>query len=291
MKTPPTITKQDRTTQTIKLDDGRTLAFAEYGTADGIPILYFTGGNSSRLEGVWFDAVATAHNVRLISTDRPGYGLSDFQTNRTLLDWPSDVAQLADALNIAQFAVFGLSAGGPHVAAVAYKMPERLTATTIVSGASPYGVFKGMWPPIRLMYFLARRTPLWFNTRVQQLMNDPDNVIKNKDRLAPPDTALLTNRPEIGALFRTSQIESMRQGTKGAAQEIHLFTQPWGFDLADITLPISLWYGEHDVNTPPAMGHYMHNLLPNSTLKIIPNQAHFSLINNHIDDILAGLLS
>lgn len=281
----------NKETQTIQLKDGRTLAFAEYGAEDGTPTLYFTGGNSSRLEGAWFDVAATAHNVRLISTDRPGYGLSDFQPNRTLLDWPDDVAQLADRLGITQFGVFGLSAGGPHVAAVAYKMPERLTAATIVSGASPYGIFDGMWAPIRLMYFLAHRMPFWVNVYVQRLLNDPDNVIKNKDRMAPPDAAILTNRPEVGQMFRTSQIESMRNGTEGAAQEIKLFTQPWDFALTDVTFPIALWYGEDDVNTPPAMGHFMHRSLPNSTLKLIPNEAHFSLINNHIDAILASLLS
>ena len=121
--------------------------------------------------------------------------------------------------------------------------------------------------------------------------NDPDNVIKNKDRMAPPDAAILTNQPEVGQMFRTSQIESMRNGTEGAAQEIQLFTQHWGFELTDITFPIVLWYGKDDVNTPLAMGHHMDDLLPNSTLNIIPNEAHFSLINNHIDTIFAGLLS
>ena len=284
---------EDITAQTINLKDGRTLAFAEYGAKDGVPILYFTGTNSSRLEGAWFDAAAATHNVRLIAIDRPGYGLSDFQPGRTLLDWSDDIGQLTVSLGISKFGILALSGGGPHAAAVAYKMPDHLSAVAIVSGVCPYDspmFHDGMWPPGRLIYFIARRLPFAWNARIQAVMNDPDNVIKNKDRLASPDTALLMNRPEVGNLFRLSQIESMRNGTQGAAQEAQLLTRPWGFELSAITIPIMLWYGEDDLNIPIAQGRYMNENLPNSTLNVIPNEAHFSLINNHIDKILAGLM-
>ena len=33
--------------------------------------------------------------IRLIAVDRPGIGLSDHQPDRTILDWPEDVAHLA----------------------------------------------------------------------------------------------------------------------------------------------------------------------------------------------------
>ena len=36
--------------QTVQLLDGRTLGYAEYGSADGVSVFYFTGGNSSRFE-------------------------------------------------------------------------------------------------------------------------------------------------------------------------------------------------------------------------------------------------
>ena len=36
--------------------------------------------------------------IRMIALDRPGYGLSDYQENRTYLDWPGDVSALADHL-------------------------------------------------------------------------------------------------------------------------------------------------------------------------------------------------
>lgn len=64
-------------------------------------------------------------------------GRSDFQPGRTLLDWPDDVADLADALGIDRFAVLGYSGGAPYAAACAYRLPHRLTACGIVGGGGP----------------------------------------------------------------------------------------------------------------------------------------------------------
>jgi len=44
--------------------------------------------------------------------DRPGFGLSDYKEDRTLLGWPNDVQELADYLKIEKFAVMGCSGGG-----------------------------------------------------------------------------------------------------------------------------------------------------------------------------------
>jgi pimeloyl-ACP methyl ester carboxylesterase len=53
--------------------------------------------------------------VRHIQLDRPGFGLSDFQPGRTVLDWPDDVAHVADLLGIERFAVIGVSGRGPYM--------------------------------------------------------------------------------------------------------------------------------------------------------------------------------
>ena len=72
--------KEPRYNQTLKLRDGRQLGFASFGEPEGKPVFYFTGGNSSRLEGKWFEKAAQEKKTRLIVPDRPGFGLSDFQS-------------------------------------------------------------------------------------------------------------------------------------------------------------------------------------------------------------------
>ena len=96
----------------ITLPDGRRLAYAEFGTPDGRPVLYFHGAPSSRLEPLLVgDDAWRAHGLRVIAPDRPGVGLSDFLPKRGFSQWPNDVVALADALGLERFGVIGMSGG------------------------------------------------------------------------------------------------------------------------------------------------------------------------------------
>jgi len=94
---------------TIKLVDGRPLGWAEFGDPQGLPLFHFHGFPASRLEGKLIEAAALRNAIRVIASDRPGYGISDFQSGRRLLDWPCDVKALADRLSIDRFMVLGVS--------------------------------------------------------------------------------------------------------------------------------------------------------------------------------------
>jgi pimeloyl-ACP methyl ester carboxylesterase len=279
----------NKTNQTIKLQDGRQLGYARYGAPSGKPVLYFTGGNSSRLEGKWFEETAQQQNIDLIVPDRPGFGLSDFQPGRRFLDWPDDVAQLANALDIDEFAVFGLSGGSPHVAAVCYKLPERVTRAAIVSGVAPPEIpnrFKGMWPPVRMIFFTARYLPTINRMALKGMGNfyaDKEQMLKRmKQALPAPDVVLIEARPEVIDIFSAAAREAHRNGLDGDAWEWRLYVHPWGFDLGDVRTEIGLWYGQYDQNAPVGMGHYLHQRFSNSQLTVVQDGGHFSTINNHI---------
>src|SRR5512139_3720722 len=104
----------------IQLRDRRSLSCAEYGDPQGKPVLFFHGTPSSRLFRHPDDSIAASLGVRLITVDRPGFGLSDPKPGRILLDWTDDVIELADAFKIERFAVAGVSGGGPYAAACGY---------------------------------------------------------------------------------------------------------------------------------------------------------------------------
>lgn len=101
-----------RLNQQFQPPDGRRLGFDEYGAPDGKPLFYFHGSPSSRLEARLYlsEDLLQSLDVRLIAVDRPGMGLSDFQPNRRLLDFPKDLLALADHLKIDRFATL---AAGP----------------------------------------------------------------------------------------------------------------------------------------------------------------------------------
>lgn len=101
------------TAKTIQLPDGRRLGYAEYGNPNGKHIMFFHGHPGSRLEAQYLDETAVRLGARIVALERPGFGLSDFKPRRTVLDWTQDVLALADQLNLARFAVMGVSGGGP----------------------------------------------------------------------------------------------------------------------------------------------------------------------------------
>ena len=292
MSTPATINQQ------IKLHDGRTLGYAEYGALKGKPIFHFHGANSSRLSGQDFNPVATRLNARIIVAERPGFGLSDFQPGRQILDWPDDVTELANALQLDRFAVMGLSAGGPYVLACALKIPQRLTAAAIISGDSPrdvLGTTAGILYSIRLVSILSRRAPwllrLFLGLADYSARHHPHRFFSHfTARLAEPDKVLFA-RPEAKQNYITNFLESHRSGTRGAVWDMALISRPWGLRLQDVSMKIHLWHGGADTAAPPVMGRYIANAIPNCQAKFYPGEGHLSLFINHMEEILSALVS
>ncbi len=118
------------TNQAITLSDGRKLAYAEYGDPKGKPVLYFHGWPSSRLRANLTHKDAQTAGVRLLSLDRPGYGLSTYKDNRTLLDYADDIVEFADHLQLKNLQLL--------VYLVGCHMPQRLR-TRFLRGLPKWG--------------------------------------------------------------------------------------------------------------------------------------------------------
>ncbi|MET0869990.1 MAG: alpha/beta hydrolase, partial [Methyloceanibacter sp.] len=116
----------ERSSQILRLADGRRIGFAEYGDPDGQPVLAIHGTPGSRLMFALTDAPARERRLRIVAPERPGYGLSDFQLQRSLAEAASDLEQCANALGLRRFALIGVSGGGPYAVAAAAAMPRRI---------------------------------------------------------------------------------------------------------------------------------------------------------------------
>ena len=284
--------RMNKFSQTIKLCDGRMLSYAEYGTTDGTPVFYFTGGNSSRFEGKWFEEAAQKKQIRLIVPDRPGFGQSTFQADRQLLDWADDVSQLANALSVDSFSMFGLSGGGPHVLAVAHKIPERILKVAIISGTGTPDMpdkFSGMWIPVRMIFLTAKHLPTANRLLLKQMSdfysNEEQMLTQMKRALPNPDVELIDRRPDVIKVFAEATREAHRYGVAGDAYEWQLYVRDWGFKLSEVKKEMKLWYGKYDQQVPVGMGRYLSKELPNASLVEVEDGGHFSTINNHIEDI------
>src|SRR5438105_6223719 len=116
----------------ISLRSGSSVAISEYGLTTGEPIFFCHGWPSSRTMAALTDAAARELKLRIISVDRPGIRDSSFHPQRTLLDWPPFLAEVADMMEIAGFKILAISGGARYAFASAWVMPERVRAIAIV---------------------------------------------------------------------------------------------------------------------------------------------------------------
>ena len=278
----------------LTLKDKRNIGYIEYGDPKGYPLFFFHGWPCSRLHGAVTDNAAMKLKIRVISLDRPGYGLSDFQKDRTLLDFADDIAEIADKLKIKKFSVLGVSGGGPYTAACALKIPQRIHKAGIVVGLSPIkpGLLDGTsffakfcWGNYHRFPFM-RTTASLFQLIISRY--SPGLGIHRFLWGAKSDKKIYDQKV-VRISSQKNYREAFKQGYKGPELDLKLYTDDWGFSLKKINHPVLLWYGEDDKNVSVKMGEYYHQQLPNSTLTIYPNEGHL-ISRTHVEEILKQLI-
>jgi pimeloyl-ACP methyl ester carboxylesterase len=283
--------------RSLVLADGRRLGFAEYGDPGGQPVFHFHGSGGSRLDRPAREAVLWEAGIRLISVDRPGHGMSDFQPSRRLVDWPQDVSQLADSLSLAQFYVEGWSAGGPHALSCASQLPDRIQAVALIASAAPMnrpGAFSGLPFPNRALAAAARWTPplagVFRRLTRRMLLRDPELASRRLMASIPEADKAVLYEPENLAVFVQSLSEGFRPGWKGVAQDDVIVRRDWGFELSSIRVPIDIWQGENDVNVLPGDARYLGSILPKARSFFLPGEGHFFVLKRW-PEVLSTLVS
>jgi pimeloyl-ACP methyl ester carboxylesterase len=279
----------------IRLVDGRRLGYAEYGDPHGRPVLFFHGLGTTRLVCPPDETAARDQGVRLIAVDRPGIGISDSLPGRRLLDWPLDVAQLADRLGIDRFAVVGWSGGGPYAAACGFWLPQRVSAVGMVSAPAPLAGAPAADYLRRFDRNAARaagrapwmiRLALWHWGRPQR--RDPVRYFEESlAAMCAADQAVLAE-PELRGRMIANSAELYRQGGRGMYDEALVLARRWGFDLADLRVPVHIWHGVRDDVIPLTMARYLARSIPGARVRFYPDDGHH-LLYRHWPEILAAL--
>jgi pimeloyl-ACP methyl ester carboxylesterase len=273
---------EDRTSLTLRLANGRTLSYAEFGDPRGVPVLAIHGTPGSRFMFGLADASARERGLRIIAPDRPGYGQSDYRRNLTLMQSAEDFVTLADALEVERIAVIGVSGGGPHAIATAAAMPDRVGLLALVSPVGPVAECRKqvrMSPMHRLIFTRMGRSPeacasfFWSLRGVVKWAPGVAYRVLRK-RVTPADRVVLSQL-EVKANLRAAINEGLRPGIKGALQDVRLFCSPWGLTLADIDVPAVVWQGSDDTIVPPSAAYHLATQLPNCRLDVIQQAGHY----------------
>jgi pimeloyl-ACP methyl ester carboxylesterase len=294
------IPKPPRLEGTVRLPDGRTLGFAEFGPPDGKPIFWFHGTPGARRQ-IPPEARVAAHErgVRLIGVDRPGIGDSTPHLYPSLTAWAHDIAAIADRLGIGRFGLIGLSGGGPYVLACAHALPERVVAGAILGGVAPT---QGPDAPAGgLVPFAAQFEPLYrylheplgvmLTALVWLLRPAASPAFNLYMRFSPAGDRAVFARPEMKAMFIDDLMHGSRWGLRAPIYDLLLFSHPWGFRLRDIRVPIRFWHGDADHLVPLAHGRRLAELVPNATLSVRPGESHLGGLAaaEHVLDTILSL--
>ncbi|KAE8668427.1 germin-like protein subfamily 3 member 2-like [Hibiscus syriacus] len=271
----------------IKLKDGRHLAYKEHGVprdAAKYKIVYVHGFDSCRHDAVVANTlspeIVEALGVYIVSFDRPGYGESDPNPNRTVQSLPLDIEELADQLGLgSKFYVIGFSMGGQVIWSCLKYIPHRLAGAALLAPVVNY-----WWPgfpkilsteayyqqspndqwALRVSHYAPWLT-YWWNT--QKWFPVCSAITHSADIFSSEDKKLL---PEIISTA-TNHVALRRQ--QGEYESLHrdlmIGFGTWEFSPMDLENPfpnnegsVHLWNGDEDLLVPVSLQRYIAQQLP-----------------------------
>jgi pimeloyl-ACP methyl ester carboxylesterase len=264
MTTRPGEVPQSPLDQTTTAPDGRTICFSEWGASDGAPVIWLHGTPGCRLPSRWwfelgFVDVLRSLGVRLITYDRPGYGQSDRQRDRRVADAAGDVAAVADAAGLKEFAVGGGSGGSPGALASAAILAGRVKRMAAIAPMAPYAELgpeewsRGQDADIR--EYLG-----WVLEGEERLAIEVGRMDSEERATASPN-----DPAQASILERTSR------GIWGWVDDELAVVKPWGFDPGTIAVAVQIWYDPEESQLPRQHGEWLARSIPNSSL--IPTSA------------------
>lgn len=268
---------------TVAVRNGRRLSFAEYGPRSGPAIIWMHGTPGARRQ-IPLEARAHAdrRGVRIIGIDRPGIGSSTPYLYPSILDWTADLALFLETLAIDTVRLIGLSGGAPYALAAGAALPDRVHGVGILGGVAPTrGPDAAEGGPIQLALRLAPllalgRIPLGVTMtqaiRIIRPLAGP--ALDLYAALQPPGDRHLLARPEFKAMFLDDLLNGARFQTSAPLADLILFTRPWGFEAADVTVPVRWWHGDADHIVPLRHGQHLVDRLPDATMTLIEGESH-----------------
>jgi pimeloyl-ACP methyl ester carboxylesterase len=282
----------------LRTDDGRELDVLLTGAPDGRTVVFHSGTPTGSVPFPPLDDAAAARGLRAVTYCRPGYGNSTPQPGRRVADAAADTAAILDQLGVREFVTFGWSGGGPHALACAALLPGRCQAASTLGSPAPYGVDGLVWTdgmgPENIVEFDAAAAGVdeltAFLTEASKEELTADAVVAALGGLVSDvDRAAITG--DLAEYIAAGGRRAVLNGIDGWRDDDLAFMADWGFDVAAITTPLSIWHGEHDRMVPFAHGVWVTQRAPGAIAHLLSDEGHVSLtwrIGDVLDELVAA---
>jgi pimeloyl-ACP methyl ester carboxylesterase len=282
----------------VQMPDGRRLDMRVSGPADGLPLVFHHGTPGAATPIHALERAVHARGLRLVTTSRPGYGNSTRQPGRSVVDVVADTDAVLVALGADRCLTMGWSGGGPHTLACGARLAAA-AAVLVVAGVAPYQAEGLDWMAgmgeenvvefsaalegeDQLRPYLTEQGELLRNIRAADIVTSMQSLLPDVDRAA------LTG--EFGEDLAASFREAVRTGVDGWLDDDLAFARPWGFSLAEISVPTMIWQGSADLMVPFAHGQWLASRLPAASAHLEEGEGHLSVGLGKLDSMLDELV-
>jgi pimeloyl-ACP methyl ester carboxylesterase len=286
------------TFERLQVRDGRSLDVRVSGPGDGLPLVFHHGTPGAAVPIRALERAAHGRGLRLVTTSRPGYGDSTRQPGRSVVDVVADTEDVLAALGAGRCLVMGWSGGGPHAMACGARLPAA-AAVLVVAGPAPYEADGLDWMAgmgednvnefgvaaageDQLQGYVLQSTALMRDVRAEDIIASMESLLPDVDR------AVLTG--EFAEDLATSFHEAFRVGVDGQVDDDLAFVKPWGFSLAEISVPTMIWQGSEDLMVPFAHGQWLASQLPAASAHLEDGEGHLSVGLGKLDMMLDELV-
>jgi pimeloyl-ACP methyl ester carboxylesterase len=279
--------------------DGRRLVARTSGRERAPALIFLTGTPSGGLVYRPLAAAAAERGLRFVVCQRAGYGGSTRAPGRSVADCARDVAAVADALGIERAHVVGWSGGGPHALACAAHLPGLVASVATIAGVAPVDAegldwFAGMGPENVEEFGLALQGADAVRPFLERQADElraltGDQVAAALGGLVSEvDRAALTG--ELADYLAAELHEAVRTGVDGWLDDDLAFARGWGFELAELAVPATIWQGTEDLMVPFAHGEWLAANVRGARAKLLSGEGHISLVGRFgdiVDDLVA----
>ncbi|CAN6814223.1 unnamed protein product [Brassica oleracea] len=287
------------TSPRIKLRDGRHLAYKELGAPREeakFKMIYIHGFDSCMHDSFFFHNLSPALleelKICIVSFDRPGYGESDPDPNRTPRSIAFDIEELADGLGLGpKFSVIGFSMGGQIIWSCLHYIPHRLGGAAMVAPVVNYWwrnlpaklskeALSLMLPRDQWMLRVAHYAPwltFWWNTQrwfsIASYISCDPNILSFQDK-------------EIFSRLGYNDLNQAYARKQGEYESLHrdlmIGYGHWEFDPLDVQNPFKnsngsfhLWHGDEDMFVPVSLQRFIISKLAWVRYHELTGSGHF----------------
>jgi len=267
---------------TLTLPDGRVYGYEQWGDPGGLPLFWIHGTPGGRLSRYPDVSLWERLGLRIVTVDRPGYGLSTPLPGRAVAHIAADVAAVADHLGLGRFAVYGASGGGPHALAIAALLGDRVLACAPVCSMALLepdevaAMLEINQESYRIMTEQGRAGLTEFLAPWRdRMLADPVAGLGAAQEDAPDADHEWRSRPDVQRVNAESIADALAPGLDGWVDDgMSLDIEPRGFDPAAILCPTQFWHSDDDANCPLSATRRLAGSVLGASLTVWEGQGH-----------------